>query len=159
MQRRYYPQYVRVSEYSNDDIALPIFFLRTLLRAAPAPRQEVLSQLRAFAQQQQLHAAWIAGCTGSLTDVALRYAGQENTALLSGKFEVIALNGTLEQSGEHLHLCVSDPHGTMLGGHMMPGCTVRTTLELVIGCLEELAFSRQLCALSGYDELHISPVK
>lgn len=70
------------------------------------PGQEVLSQLRAFAQQQQLHAAWIAGCTGSLTDVALRYAGQENTALLSGKFEVIALNGTLEQSGEHLHLCV-----------------------------------------------------
>ncbi len=65
------------------------------------PGQEVLSQLRAFAQQQQLHAAWIAGCTGSLTDVALRYAGQENTALLSGKFEVIALNGTLEQSGEH----------------------------------------------------------
>lgn len=123
------------------------------------PGQEVLSQLRAFAQQQQLHAAWIAGCTGSLTDVALRYAGQENTALLSGKFEVIALNGTLEQSGEHLHLCVSDPHGTMLGGHMMPGCTVRTTLELVIGCLEELAFSRQLCALSGYDEFHISPVK
>lgn len=122
------------------------------------PGQEVLSQLRAFAQQQQLHAAWIAGCTGSLTDVALHYAGQENTTLLSGKFEVIALNGTLEQSGEHLHLCVSDPHGTMLGGHMMPGCTVRTTLELVIGCLEELAFSRQLCALSGYDELHISPV-
>ncbi|NYZ52203.1 DUF296 domain-containing protein, partial [Escherichia coli] len=55
--------------------------------------------------------------------------------------------------------CVSDPHGTMLGGHMMPGCTVRTTLELVIGSLEELAFSRQPCALSGYDELHISPVK
>ncbi|HFU4724653.1 TPA: PPC domain-containing DNA-binding protein, partial [Escherichia coli] len=25
--------------------------------------------------------------------------------------------------------------------------------------LEELAFSRQPCALSGYDELHISPVK
>lgn len=92
-------------------------------------------------------------------DVALRYAGQEGTTLLNGTFEVISLNGTLEQSGEHLHLCVSDPHGTMLGGHMMPGCTVRTTLELVIGSLEELAFSRQPCALSGYDELHISPVK
>ncbi|GDN99764.1 DNA-binding protein [Escherichia coli] len=76
------------------------------------PGQEVFSQLHAFAQQQQLHAAWIAGCTGSLTDIALRYAGQEGT-----------------------------------------------TLELVIGSLEELAFSRQPCALSGYDELHISPVK
>lgn len=59
------------------------------------PGQEVFSQLHAFAQQQQLHAAWIAGCTGSLTDVALRYAGQEGTTLLNGTFEVISLNGTL----------------------------------------------------------------
>lgn len=123
------------------------------------PGQEVFSQLHAFAQQQQLHAAWIAGCTGSLTDVALRYAGQEGTTHLNGTFEVISLNGTLEQTGEHLHLCISDPQGAMLGGHMMPGCTVRTTLELVIGSLDELAFSRKPCALSGYDELHISPVK
>ncbi|MXF28846.1 DUF296 domain-containing protein, partial [Escherichia coli] len=43
-------------------------------------------------------------------------------------------------------------------GHMMPGSTVRTTLELVIGCLEELSSSRQPCVLSGYGELHISPV-
>lgn len=43
------------------------------------PGQEVFSQLHAFVQQNQLHAAWIAGCTGSLTDVALRYAGQEAT--------------------------------------------------------------------------------
>ncbi len=61
------------------------------------PGQEVFSQLHAFAQQHQLHAAWIAGCTGSLTDVALRYAGQEGTTLLNGTFEVISLNGTLEQ--------------------------------------------------------------
>ncbi len=40
--------------YSNDDIALPIFFLRTLLRTALLPGQEVFSQLHAFAQQQQL---------------------------------------------------------------------------------------------------------
>lgn len=44
----------------------------------------------------------------------------------------------------------------MLGGHMMPGCAVRTTLELVIGELTSLAFSRQPCAVSGYDELVIS---
>lgn len=89
------------------------------------PGQEVFSQLHAFVQQNQLHAAWIAGCTGSLT-------------------------------GEHLHLAVSDPYGAMLGGHMMPGCTVRTTLELIIGELPALTFSRQPCAISGYDELHIS---
>ncbi|MDM2934097.1 PPC domain-containing DNA-binding protein [Citrobacter sp. Cu233] len=120
------------------------------------PGQEVFSQLHAFVQQHQLQAAWIAGCTGSLTNVALRYAGREETTLLTGTWEVISLNGTLELTGEHLHLAVSDPQGTMLGGHMMTGCTVRTTLELVIGELTGLAFSRQPCTVSGYDELVIS---
>ncbi|ATF48099.1 DNA-binding protein [Citrobacter freundii] len=120
------------------------------------PGQEVFSRLHDFIQQHQLHAAWIAGCTGSLAHVALRFAGQEETTLLTGTWEIISLNGTLELTGEHLHLAVSDPQGAMLGGHMMPGCTVRTTLELVIGELTELAFSRQPCVVSGYDELVIT---
>lgn len=120
------------------------------------PGDEVLSQLRAFIQQNQLHAAWIAGCTGSMTDVALRYAGREETAQLHGTYEVISLSGTLELTGEHLHLSISDPQGAMLGGHMMPGCTVRTTLEIVIGELTALTFSRQPCAVSGYEELVVN---
>ncbi|WP_312948451.1 DNA-binding protein [Superficieibacter sp.] len=121
------------------------------------PGEEVFSRLHAFIQAQSVRAGWIAGCTGSLTNAALRYAGQEETTLLTGTFEVISLSGTLELTGEHLHLSISDPQGAMLGGHMMPGCTVRTTLELVIGELTTLAFSRQPCPLSGYDELVISP--
>lgn len=118
-----------------------------------APGQEVLSQLRLFITHHKLHAAWIAGCTGSLTDVALRYAGREETTLLSGKFEVLSLSGTLELAGEHLHLSIADENGAVLGGHVMPGCTVRTTLELVIGELTALSFSREPCPLSGYEEL------
>lgn len=120
------------------------------------PGLEVFHQLRELIQYHQLHASWIAGCTGSLTDVALRFAGREETTLHHGKFEVLSLNGTLELNGEHLHLCVADENGTVVGGHMMPGCTVRTTLELVIGELTDLSFSRQLCPVSGYDELHIT---
>ncbi|MCW9587456.1 DNA-binding protein [Klebsiella pasteurii] len=120
------------------------------------PGEEVFSRLRAFVQQHHIQAAWIAGCTGSLSNVALRFAGQDETTLLNGIYEVISLNGKLELTGEHLHLSLSDPQGAMLGGHMMPGCTVRTTLELVIGELTSVAFSRQPCAVSGYDELVIS---
>ncbi len=54
--------------------------------------------------------------------------------LLNGTFEVISLNGTLNRVVS-IFISAFDPHGTMLGGHMMPGCTVRTTLELVIGSL------------------------
>lgn len=120
------------------------------------PGQDVLSALREFIQQRQLHAAWIAGCTGSLTNVALRFAAQETTTRLTGTFEVISLGGTLELTGEHLHLSVSDENGAMTGGHVMPGNTVRTTLELVIGELTSLAFRRQPCPLSGYEELVIT---
>lgn len=120
------------------------------------PGEEVFSRLHLLLQQHHIQAAWIAGCTGSLSNVALRFAGQDETTLLHGIYEVISLNGTLELKGEHLHLALSDPQGAMLGGHMMPGCTVRTTLELVIGELTSLAFSRQPCAVSGYDELVIS---
>ena len=122
------------------------------------PGEDVLPALRHYVKQYKLQAAFIAGCVGSLTDVALRYAGQsyageKGVDLLTGKFEVVSLIGTLDAEGEHLHLAVSDEKGVMTGGHMMEGCTVRTTLELVIGELEQITFQRETCALSTYEEL------
>lgn len=54
------------------------------------PGDEVFSRLRAFIQEQQIQAAWIAGCTGSLSHAALRFAGQDETTLLTGTYEVIS---------------------------------------------------------------------
>ncbi|MGJ3352687.1 PPC domain-containing DNA-binding protein [Providencia sp. Je.9.19] len=121
-----------------------------------SPGEDVILTLRQQIQQHNLQAAFIAGSVGSLTDVALRFAGQENSHQTSGKFEIVSLIGTLDANGEHLHLAVSDENGHMSGGHMMPGCTVRTTLELVIGELENNTFIREHCPLSGYDELVIT---
>lgn len=120
------------------------------------PQQELLSALRDFIRLHGLRGAWISGCVGSLSEVVFRFAGREDTTLLSGKFEVVSLIGTLEPGGEHLHMAVADDQGHMTGGHVMAGCTVRTTLELVIGELNDVTFSRQPCALSGYDELTVS---
>lgn len=125
------------------------------------PGEDVIPALRQYVQQHNLQAAFIAGCVGSLTDVALRYAGQSYAGkkgidLLTGKFEVVSLIGTLDAKGEHLHLAVSDEKGVMTGGHMVEGCTVRTTLELVIGELEQVTFQRETCALSTYEELVVT---
>ncbi len=121
------------------------------------PGDDVIPTLRKHIQQLQLQSAFIAGCVGSLTDVALRFAGQDNTHTQVGKFEIVSLIGTLDALGEHLHLAVSDETGQMCGGHMMEGCTVRTTLELVLGELEQVTFDREFCPLSGYEELIVSP--
>ncbi len=74
----------------------------------------------------------------------------------SGTFEVISLNGTLELTGGICISPVSDPYGAMLGGHMMPGCTVRTRWSwLSAGCA---GIQPSTVRISGYDELHISSV-
>ncbi|MGI3428226.1 PPC domain-containing DNA-binding protein [Providencia stuartii] len=120
------------------------------------PGEDVIPTLRHFIQQNHLKAAFIAGCVGSLTRVNLRFAGKETTDQFVGRYEIVSLIGTLDSEGEHLHLAISDENGHVQGGHMMLDCTIRTTLELVIGELEHITFTRQYCELSGYDELAVS---
>lgn len=120
------------------------------------PEAELIEQLRQFIQVNHIKAGWIASVVGSLSSVSLRYAGCEWTSLIEGKFEVIALGGTLDSQFEHLHMSVADETGRVIAGHVMSGNIVRTTLELIIGELCDVEFSRQHCVLSGYDELVIT---
>ncbi|MGG4608769.1 PPC domain-containing DNA-binding protein [Providencia sp. Me31A] len=136
--------------------SLPSYSNARFIAIRLVPGEDVLLTLRRYVEQYNLQAAFIAGSVGSLTDVALRFAGQENTHHTRGKFEVVSFIGTLDAKGAHLHLAVSDERGQMLGGHMMVGCTVRTTLELVLGELEKNTFTREPCPLSGYEELIIT---
>ncbi len=121
------------------------------------PGEDLIAGLRAQMARHGLQAAWIAGAVGSLTHANLRYAAQPDGTLLEGAFEVIALGGTLDPECEHLHLSISDEQGLMRGGHVLPGCRVRTTLELVVGELEAYRFGRAPCPQSGYEELLITP--
>ena len=144
--------------------ALPVcpFDIQTMMSSARffalrlLPGEDLLATLAAAVMQRGIKAGWIAGVVGSLSQAALRFAGEPDSTLLTGAFEIIALSGTLDAEGGHLHLSVADAQGLMRGGHVMPGCIVRTTCELIIGELDELMFTRESCSLSGYDELVIT---
>ncbi|QIZ78719.1 PPC domain-containing DNA-binding protein [Ferrimonas lipolytica] len=120
------------------------------------PGQELLQQLDAWLQQQQVGAAFIASAVGSLSVANLRFAAQPEGCVLTEPFEVHALSGTLDADCSHLHISLSNAQGQMVGGHVLSGCVVRTTLELVIGILPALKFERRHCHLSGYPELSTS---
>ena len=47
--------------------------------------------------------------------------------------------------------------GRVVGGHVSPGCFVRTTAEFLIVCLEGVRFSRDLDPGTGFPELSIHP--
>lgn len=120
------------------------------------PGEDLLASLAACVAQRDIKAGWIAGVVGSLSEVALRFAGEAGSTQLIGAFEIIVLSGTLDAGGGHLHLSVADNQGVMCGGHVMPGCIVRTTCELIVAELESVTFVREACPLSGYDELVIT---
>ncbi|RSK35535.1 DNA-binding protein [Hymenobacter metallilatus] len=121
------------------------------------PGQDVRQELLAFVQQQQLRAAAVLTAVGSLTTATLRLANQEGPSVYHGHFEVVSLVGTLSVNGSHLHLAVADSTGRTLGGHLLDGNLVYTTLELVLGELPELEFRRETDATFGYQELVVYP--
>ena len=117
--------------------------LRTALNAA-------FAQLLA---EQNAQAACVISAVGSLSRAVLRYAAEPGGTVLDEALELITLSGTLSADGAHLHASVADARGHVRGGHVMPGCIVRTTAEVVLAPLPGWAFSRQYDAATGYKEL------
>ncbi len=121
------------------------------------PGEDVLDTLQAFVAANDLKAVGIVTSVGSLTHAMIRYAARPVGALREGLFEIVSLIGTLEATGNHVHISCSDENGDMFGGHMLSGCLVRTTCEVVLVELTDLAFGREYCPLSTWDELVVQP--
>jgi predicted DNA-binding protein with PD1-like motif len=109
---------------------------------------------RAFAG---LSAACIVSAVGSLSNAMLRYADKPGGTETDGPLELLMLSGTLSADGAHLHGSVADAQGAVKGGHIMHGCVVRTTAEVVIALLPGWEFRRELDAATGFKELAARP--
>lgn len=106
---------------------------------------------------------WVAACilsaTGSLSGASIRGAGRRDATRIEGDLEILSLSGTLSADGAHLHVTVGDPEGGVRGGHLLPGCVVRTTAEIVIGILDGVRFRRSADPVTGYAELVIDSLE
>ena len=73
------------------------------------------------------------------------------------KFEILSLQGTLSPDGAHLHISASDKDGKVWGGHLVDGCLIYTTAEILIAELTDYQFSRVQDKQTGFAELLIRP--
>jgi predicted DNA-binding protein with PD1-like motif len=119
------------------------------------PGDDLRLELEKLTSLVPLRAGVVLSAVGSLTRLALRLADRREETLREGKFEVVSLTGTLGPDGCHLHLAASDGDGVTLGGHLLPGCLVYTTVELVLGDAAGLIFHRELDSATGFRELSI----
>lgn len=121
------------------------------------PGDDPLAALEQLAQTQNIEAACVVTCVGSLTRAVLRFANQNRAETLTGPFEIVSLTGTFSQHGSHFHIAISDGEGRTYGAHLLPGSRVYTTAEIVIGVLDEVRFLRTHDPQTGYSELDIQP--
>jgi predicted DNA-binding protein with PD1-like motif len=124
-----------------------------------APEADLRQALADFVGAEGLNAAFIAACVGSLSSARLRMpsaAGEPAQVLaLDEPMEIVSLAGTLSPEGPHLHIALARRDGACIGGHVLDGCVVHTTAELVLGELTDLAFRRAADAATGYRELAV----
>jgi uncharacterized protein len=113
---------------------------------------------------------------GSVSEVTLRMAHADREQAVVGqqeddstsssshqlrtwkeRLEIVSLVGTLSRESKHLHMCLSDAEGRTVGGHLVDG-KIFTTLELVLGTIEGVAFDRTHDERTGYSELVVEAV-
>ena len=117
------------------------------------PGEDLRQAIEAAVRSQGSHAAFVLSGVGSLSAAGLRFAGAQQPQRLSGDMEILSLSGSVARNGSHLHMALSTATGQVLGGHVSPGCIVRTTAEVLLALLPEWEFAREPDAATGYDEL------
>jgi len=124
-----------------------------------SPGSDLKAELQRLTDERALRAGCILTCVGSLSLARLRMPGAAGDAAvvktLEEPLEILSLAGTLCPEGLHLHISLARGDGGCIGGHLLEGCVVRTTAELVIGELDQVEFRRPPDAATGYNELSV----
>ena len=121
------------------------------------PGDDLRAALDAAAAREGAAAAYVLSGIGSLSATRIRYAGIAGAASIEGDVELLTLAGSIAANGSHLHATVADAGGVVRGGHVAPGCIVRTTAEVLIALLPEWRLTREPDAATGHAELRIRP--
>ena len=121
------------------------------------PGDDLRAALSAALAAHGAEAAFVLAGIGSLREARLRFAGRDELQHAVGDLEILTLSGTLGAGGSHLHASLSDADGRVFGGHVAPGCIVRTTAEVLLAVLADATFTREPDAATGYAELVLRP--
>ncbi|HYE54450.1 MAG TPA: PPC domain-containing DNA-binding protein [Chitinophagaceae bacterium] len=119
------------------------------------PGEDLRNGIKNFVQKNGIKAGWIMTGVGSLTQFNIRFADQQEGMQGSGHFEIVSLVGTLSIRGSHIHISISDSSGKTIGGHLLEGCRVYTTAEIVIAETDRYEFTRENDGSTPWQELQI----
>jgi hypothetical protein len=120
------------------------------------PGQDLFNEIESVVAEKNIEAGCVLSAVGSLTHATLRLANRDHYSEYDGHFEIVSMTGTVSVHGSHLHISISDGDGKTTGGHLVPGCKIYTTAEMVLGIFEDVVYQREYAEDSGYEELAVN---
>lgn len=117
------------------------------------PGQDLREEIERYANAEHIHAGCVVSLVGNLSRVCLRMADGKTVKEWSGSYEIVSATGTISPEESHIHIAVSDQDGVVIGGHLKKGTIVGVTVELVLLSFEDVTYSREFEASTGYDML------
>lgn len=119
------------------------------------PGDDLRGGIEAYAAEHSIRAAALTACAGCVRRWRLRGADGKTVFEGAERAEIVSLTGTVSVCGCHLHVALAREDLSVFGGHLLPGCTVNTTAEIVLEEIEGRAFRRMPDPQTGYKELVI----
>jgi uncharacterized protein len=107
------------------------------------PGQDFLDSIEDVVREHSIEAGCILSAVGSFTHATLRLANRKTYNEYDGHFEIVSATGTVSIHGSHIHVSMSDGDGVTIGGHLVPGCKIYTTAEIVLGIFDDVVYKRE----------------
>lgn len=117
------------------------------------PGQDLRLEIEAVAKREQLSAGCVLSLVGNLSHVVLRMADGKTVKEWDGSYEIVSATGTISPEESHIHIAVSDQEGVVMGGHLKKRSIVGVTCEVVLLVFDDVVYSREFEASTGYDML------
>ena len=114
---------------------------------------DLLLSIKKLAQEKHIKAGVVLSAVGCVLQARLRDASGVTIRDVEEHCEIVSLNGTVSEKRCHLHLALSKEDLSTIGGHMVEGCIINTTCELVIGELPDQQIDVEFDEETGYKEL------
>ena len=119
--------------------------------------QDLYEEIEAYVKAHHIAAGAVVSGVGCVSRWRLRDATGVRVRSGEEDVEIVSLMGTVSEYGCHLHASFSREDLSAFGGHLLPGCTVNTTAEIVLAEIRSCVFTRRPDSETGYEELEIGP--
>lgn len=120
---------------------------------------DIKTSIEKICKENDIDTAIVLSSVGSIYKAKIRLAKAINILEVEENFEIVSLTGTISNGEAHLHISLADELGNVIGGHLKDGCIVDTTLELVLGVLEDYHSKRVFDENTGYKEIEFEVLK